>query len=107
MTASSNYEARRICHDYGVHEWQQKIQVRILHGECAASALEKRSLLVLLPEIAKQWDKRALKPNKVAGRCSRIVWLQCQVNSKNQWSSAVAQVDLKTNSLGGKVTSTQ
>ncbi len=92
-TAHSKYKAWWLCHNNGEHEWQQRIDQRIIQGECGSCALEKRSLLVLFPEIAKQWNDNhngELRPNMVTGQSSKKVWWQCPLNVSHQWSATVA-----------------
>ena len=93
FTAHSKFIAWWLCHNNGEHEWQQRIDQRIKQGECGACALERRSLVVLFPEIAKQWDDKRngeLRPNMIKGQSSKKVWWQCPLNSKHQWSATVA-----------------
>ncbi|PES34754.1 hypothetical protein CN497_19275 [Priestia megaterium] len=86
------------CCDQG-HEWQAQVTTRTKckHRNCPhcarvkrAKVTPKRSLAVLEPEIAKQWDyekNKPLTPNDVSRYSTREAWWRC--DKGHEWQSKV------------------
>jgi hypothetical protein len=75
------------------HEWQQRVDQRVLVIDCPLCLLEANSLLVLFSDIARQWNAKRngdTRADRIAAKSSKKVWWQCPANPKHEWAATVS-----------------
>jgi len=100
----SNKKAWWICEDNPQHEWVAVIAKRSMGRGCpycAGKAICKdNSLLVINPELAKEWHplkNGSLKPQNVRPNSHKEIWWLCKKNSKHEWIAKITDRHSKRN----------
>jgi hypothetical protein len=79
------------CAKNAAHEWRQYVYRRVFRG-CPCCKLERTSLGVLFPAVAREWHPTkngSLEPNQVAAGSKKYAWWVCRKEPTHVWEASI------------------